>query len=136
MAVGGDIIEITYNHPTLGSGVFYPKSGEDSTFTPGGFIGNDDDNMLDGSGTSIRQLNQVRWKVAVTCSWDMNGADEVTKARQLSGSTEEADWTFTHINGTVWGGKGAPVGTIEGNGNASTFALTVSGGRGLKKIVG
>jgi hypothetical protein len=38
-AVGGDILEVTYAHETLGSGTFFPKSGEDSTFDLGGFRG-------------------------------------------------------------------------------------------------
>jgi hypothetical protein len=42
MAVHGDILEVTYNHPTLGSGVFYPKANEGNKFDPGGFRNNDD----------------------------------------------------------------------------------------------
>ena len=30
-AVGGDIIEAAFNHPTLGSGVIFPKANEDGT---------------------------------------------------------------------------------------------------------
>ena len=33
--VGGDIVELTFNHPTLGSGIIFPKSAEDSTFDLG-----------------------------------------------------------------------------------------------------
>ena len=42
-ATGGDILEITFNHPTLGSGTIYPKSGEDSTLITGGFRSEDED---------------------------------------------------------------------------------------------
>ncbi|MBC7486082.1 MAG: hypothetical protein H7282_04970 [Cytophagaceae bacterium] len=136
MAVGGDIVEITWNHPTLGTGVVYPKAAEDSTFDHGGFRGNDDANMIDGSGKTIRQLNRVRWSVETTCSWDMNSATEVEKFSALAGDPQEADWTFTHVNGVVKGGKGSPVGDIQGNGNAATFAIKISGGGKLKNIVG
>ena len=136
MAVGGDILEITYNHPTLGSGTIYPKSAEDSGFDPGGFRSADDANMVDGGGSMIDSMNQVRWKFNVLVSWDMNEEDELNKVIDLASSPEQADWTITSINGTVWGGKGKPVGDYEGNGNSPTFPLLVSGGGKLKKIVG
>jgi hypothetical protein len=134
MPVGGDIIEITYNHPTLGSGTIFPKSAEDGTFDLGGFRSNDDANMIDGGGNMIDQINRTRWSVETTVAWDMNVDETLEKLVALSGSPEQADWTFTHINGTIYGGKGKPVGDIQGNSNASTFTLKVSGGGTLKKI--
>jgi len=133
MATGGDIIEITYNHPTLGSGVIFAKSNEDSTFDLGGFRSNDDANMIDGSGTFIDQINRKRWKFSVMVAWNMNDANELEKIAQLSESSLLGDWTFSSINGTVWTGKGKPVGDYEGNGNNPTFTLVVSGGGKLKK---
>jgi hypothetical protein len=133
--VAGDIIEVTYNHPTLGSGVFYPKSAEDSTYDLGGYRGADDANMVDGSGATIRQLNRVRWSFEVVCASEMNVRQDLENLTALAGSDVEADWTITHINGTVYGGKGAPVGDIQANGNAGTFTLKVSGGGVMKKIV-
>lgn len=134
--IGGDITEITYNHPSLGTGTIYPKAAEDSTIDLGGFRGNDDTNMVDGGGHNIRQLNRVRWSVETTVAWDMNTREDLEKLTDLAGDPQESDWTFTHINGTVYGGKGAPVGDMAGNGNAATFTLKVSGGGKLKKIVG
>lgn len=133
-AIGGDLIEITYNHPTLGSGTFFPKSGEDSTFDTGGFRGNDDSGMVAGSGANIRQLNRKRWSLETTLAWDNNSAEEVEKLSALAASPEEADWTISHISGTIYGGKGSPVGDIQGNGNAATVPLKISGGGELKKI--
>jgi hypothetical protein len=136
MPVGGDITEIRYNHPSLGSGVWFPKAGEDSTFDNGGLRGNDDSNMIDGGGRAIRQLNRVRWSVEATISWDMNTASELESARKLAAHPVEAEWSISHVNGSVWKGIGAPVGDIQGNGNASTFSVKISGGGELKKIVG
>ena len=79
MAVGGDIIEITYNHPTLGSGVIFPKAAEDSTFNPGGFRSTDDNNMVDGAGNMIDQMNRSRWSFEGTIAWDMNVAEDLEK---------------------------------------------------------
>lgn len=134
--VAGDLLEITYNHPTLGNGVWAPKSAEDFTFDPGGFRTNDDANNVDGQGRSINQLNRVKWSAEGTVTWDMNSVNEMDQASALSGDPVDADWTFTHINGTVWAGKGRPVGDINGNSNAGTMDIKISGGQKLTKIVG
>ena len=133
-AVGGDITEISYNHPTIGSGRFFPKSAEDSTFGKGGFQSNDDANGVDGGGRAITQLNQVRWMFEGTLSWDANISDELEKLSKLSASPVDAEWTISSINGTVWAGLGRPVGDLQGNGNTATIALKISGGGKLKKL--
>ena len=132
----GDLKEITYNHPTIGSGVLYPKSAEDSTFDLGGFKGGDDANNVDGGGRNIRQMNRARWSLETSVTWDANDVNELDKLQQLAESPVEAEWTITHSNGTVWGGTGAPVGDIQGNGNAGTITLKIAGGGKLQKIVG
>lgn len=135
-ATGGDILEITYNHPTLGTGSWKPKAAEDSTFDLGGFRGNDDDNQVDGGGAKIRQLNRRGWSFEGVVAWDGNLTNELDQATRLAGDPVEADWTITHVNGTVWGGKGAPVGDIQGNGNTATMEIKLAGGDRLKKISG
>ena len=136
MPVGGDIIEITYNHPIVGSGTIYPKSTEDSTFNLGGFRSEDDMAKIAGDGSMIDTINRVRWSFEVPATWDQNSANELDKLIELAESPVEADWTISSINGTVWGGKGKPVGELPGNGNAATITLKLSGGGRLKKIVG
>jgi hypothetical protein len=135
-AVGGDILEITYNHPTVGTGIWFPKAAEDSTFDPGGIRTTDDANMVDGSGKAIYQKNRVRWSFEGTISWDANVANELEQLQSLAADPVEADYTITSINGTVWKGKGKPVGDIQGNGNAATIAVKLSGGGPMKKIAG
>lgn len=136
MAVGGDIIEATYNHPTVGSGILFAKAAEDSTFDLGGFRSSDEANGVDGGGNMIDQLNRVRWSMDLVVAWDMNTREDLENITAMTESPELADWTFSHVNGTVYGGKGKPVGDLQGNGNAATFPLKVSGGGKLKKIVG
>lgn len=132
-AIGGDITEITYNHPTLGSGIIFPKAAEDSTFDHGGFTENDDAQMIDGGGNMISQLNRKRWSFEGTVAWDQ--ADKtLQKIQDLAGSPVQAEWTFSHISGDVYGGTGKPVGEIQGDGNAATFKLKISGGGLMKKI--
>lgn len=135
-AIGGDITEITYNHPTLGSGVIFPKSDEDSEYDLGGLRSADDEGMVDGSGAMIDKMNRKRWSFGVAVAWDMNGREDLEKITEMAGHPVPADWTFSHINGTVYKGTGKPVGDYKGNGNQATFPLKVSGGGRAKKIVG
>jgi hypothetical protein len=133
MAVGGDITEITYNHPTIGSGVFYPKAGTASTFNLGGFRVADESNGIDGSGTMIAKMNRERWSFEGVIANDMNNAKDLENAVALASNPVPADWTFTHINGAIYGGKGMPVGDIKADGNEATFSLKVAGGGILKQ---
>ena len=133
-AVGGDIKEVTYNHPTLGSGSFFPKSGEGSTFDPGGFRVSDDANSVDGAGNNIKKINAVRWSCEVVISHDMNIREEAEKISALAADPVDAEWTISHINGTVYGGKGGPVGDITFDANEGTMPLKIGGGGKLKKI--
>lgn len=132
--VGGDIVEITFNHPTVGSGVLYPKSNEDSTLNPGGFVNNDDENGIDGSGTAIFQKSRVRSGFEVTLAHEMNLREDLEKVVAIAQSNEEADWTVTHVNGTIYAGKGLPVGAIASNMNAATFPLKVAGSGTWSKL--
>ena len=133
MPTGGDIIEITYNHATVGSGVLFCKAAEDNTFDFGGFRSADDMNMVDSGGNMLDQMNRARWSVEVVVSNDMNTREEMEKVNDLASSPILATWTFSHINGTVYTGTGKPVGDLAVNVNQSTFTLKVSGGGKLKK---
>ena len=134
MAIGGDLIEATYNHPTKGTGVFYFKGSEDGTFTPGGLTTNDDNSMVDGAGNAIYIMNRKMWSVEGVISWDMNINNELDKLQELSEDPLEAAWTFSHIGGTIWAGKGKPVGDIAGNTGQATMAFKIGGGGKLAKI--
>lgn len=135
MASGGDIIEITYNHPTLGTGVFLPKAGEDNSYFPGGVTTGSDANMITASGDPIWQQNRSRGYFVATVANEQNTKQDLEKIIELSASPVPADWTFSVINGVTYGGKGKPVDVPEGNINQSTFSLRVEGGQ-FKKIVG
>ena len=115
---------------------YFQKANEDSTFDPGGFRNDDDADSISGSGQAIYKKNRKRWSFEVVCAMDMNEAEEVDVLKNIAKENEEADWTITHINGTVYGGKGLPVGDLQWNGNASTFTFKVGGSNILSKIVG
>lgn len=135
MAVGGDIVEVTYNHPTIGSGTLFPKSGEDSTYDVGGVRTTDDANMVDGGGNPIWQKNRKMGFFECVCANDQNTRQDVENMALLAASPEPAEWTFSVINGTVYKGTGKPVGDIQGNINQATFTLKVAAPQ-FKKIVG
>ena len=127
MAVNGDIREITYSHPTIGSGAFKTKSNESNTFDPGGFRTNDDANQVTSDGTMMQQKNRVLGFLEVVCENDMDVRLDVQKVQELSADSVQADWTFTMNNGSVYKGKGTPVGDIQADTNTGTFTLKVNG---------
>lgn len=134
MPVGGDITEITYSHPTKGTGVIFIKAAEDSTFNLGGVRSDDDMNGVDGGGRGIYKLNRQRWSLDVTVSWDMNTGLDLEDLSALAADPLDGTFTVSHINGSIYGGTGRPVGDIAGNGNSSTFPLKLSGSGVLKKL--
>ena len=125
---GGDIIEISYNHPTVGSGVLSPVASQDNEYDLGGVRTDDDENKVTSKGEAIYTMNNKRWKVTALVTSDMNVRKEFEKIDAMSSSIDEATWSFLHINGTVYSGKGKPVGDLKLNVNQSTFSLIISGG--------
>jgi len=133
--VAGDILEITYNHPVIGSGTLYCKANEDSQVDKGGYRSEDDDAMVTGDGQIIDKINRKRWSYeAPPIAWDMTETDELDKLCELAASPIPADWTITSISGAIWGGKGKPVGDLKGATNTGQIPLKLAGGGVLKQI--
>lgn len=128
MTVGGDILEVTYNHPTLGSGTLFPKSSEDNMYDLGGFRSKDEASGIDGGGSPIDVMNQVRGFFEAVVANDMNTNKELEAVSALAASPVPATWTFSVVNGKSYTGSGKPVGDLSGNINQGTFKLKVSGG--------
>tara|TARA_R110002049_G_scaffold64570_1_gene170192 strand:+ start:1046 stop:1453 length:408 start_codon:yes stop_codon:yes gene_type:complete len=131
---GGDLIEITCNHPTLGSFSFATKSNESYTLDPGGFRSNDDANMITGNGVFIDQTNRVRWSFEGPIMTDFVSNNEILNLPELASSSELATWTFTHITGTIWRGKGKFVGDIQVDTNTAQLTAKIAGGGKLEKL--
>lgn len=128
----GDLKEATVNHPVEGSVVFQYKASEDNTFDLGGQRTTEVN--VTGNGTAMRKINAVPWVVSGLIAWDMITAKDAQALCRMAASTLEGDWTFTNVNGSVYGGKGSPMGDIVGNVNQSTVPTTISGGGQLTKI--
>ena len=136
MPSGGDITEVTWNHPVLGTGRFFPKAGEDSTYNLCGYKTDYSDTQIDGSSAFINSMQQRPWSFEVVCAWDMINPNrqELESMVAMSGSTQLANWTFTNINGITYGGNGKIVSDIQGSGKDCTISLKVMGGGILQQI--
>ena len=132
--VGGDIIEITCNHPVLGEFRFQAKSNEAFTLDPGGLRSNDDANMVTGAGTMIDQVNRVRWSLEGPVAVDHESGNELENLPALAESSELGTWTITHVSGTIWTGKGKVVGDLNSDTNAASMTLKVGGSGKLQRL--
>lgn len=130
---GGDITEIRYNNSEVGSGVFYPVSGQAGTLDPGGLRNTDDAAAMSGDGQLVITKNRVRGSLEIVCANDMNIRNDIEVYKALHQSTVITDWTISINNGTIWGGSGVPVGDLAADVNAATFPLKVAAGE-FKKI--
>lgn len=133
MAVSGDIKEITFNHPTLGSGTFKPIAGEDATFDVGGRRTLDED-VITSDGEKINKITMMPWKYESPVRWAASTGLDLEKLVALSGNPEDADWTFELMDETIYGGKGRPVGDFVGSSKDGTIPIKLSGGGGLRQI--
>lgn len=132
--IGGDIIEAVCSHPTLGDFRFQAKSNESFTMDKGGIRTNDDANSVTGAGEMIQQMNRVLWSVEGPVAVDMLSDNEIDGVPKLAASPELGTWTFTHISGAIYKGKGKPVGDIQWDTNTAQKTLKVAGGGQLEKI--
>lgn len=133
--IGGQLTEITWSHPDLGTGTIAPKSNEDSTLDTGGIRSDDEANGIAGDGTAIRKMNIIRWMVETTVANDTNVGKQLEKLAALAGNPKEATFRFTHINGSVYSGSGFPVGDIQASLGNATVKIKFAGSNTLKKIV-
>ena len=131
---GGDLVEITVNHPTLGNFNFATKSNESYTLDPGGYRSNDDANGVAGDGTFIDQVNRVRWSFEGPIVADFVSNNELENLPKLAASAELGTWTFTHITGVVWKGRGKFVGDIQVDTNTAQITGKIAGGSVLEKL--
>lgn len=130
---GGDVEEIVCKH-SLGTFRFQTKSNEDFTLNPGGFRANDDEDSITGGGQMIDQINRKRWSLEGPIAVDMESENESKNLPLLAKSSELGVWTISLANGTVYKGKGKPVGDLNFGTNEVQMTLKVSGSGILEKI--
>lgn len=132
--IGGDLLEITCNHPTLGNFTFATKSNESYTMDPGGTRSNDDANMVSGQGEMIDQVNKVRWSFEGPILVDFSSGNEIDNLPALAESSELGTWTFSHISGVVYRGRGKFVGDIQVDTNTAQITGKLAGGGKLERL--
>lgn len=132
--IGGDLIEITCNHPTLGNFNFATKSNESYTLDPGGRRSNDDANSISGNGVFIDQINRIRWSFEGPLMSNFISNNEIDNLPKLAESPELGTWTFSHISGVVWRGQGKFVGDIQIDTNTAQVSAKIAGGGVLEKL--
>jgi hypothetical protein len=123
--VGGDIIEITYNNPNVGSGVFFAVSNKDAELDLGGFRTNESKEGITGNGQLIRTIMNGRGKFTCDIAVDMNSRQDMENIAALAADLDETSWTISWINGITYGGSGFPVGQYQQNTKEATVKLTV-----------
>ena len=133
--IGGDSLEVTYNHPTLSTGTFDTKAAETATYDLGGIRNNDDASGITGGGQVIRTKNRVRPFFEVVIAVDFTAiGDTLEKLNDLAASPVDATWTISNINGGVYQLVGNIVGDIQLDTNASTLTIKVDGSNRMLKI--
>lgn len=125
MAVGGDVLELTSNHPSLGSFIYKVVRNQDNTYDTGGDRTNDDANMKTGGNEAIWQINGKMGAVNITLVNDME-QKTVERLEQEAAHPVPSVWTFSVINGKTYKGEGKPVGDINPNINNSTVAVKIA----------
>lgn len=132
--IGGDVTELTFNHPTLGNGVLFVKSDEDSELDTGGYRSADEEKGIDTGGNMIDTMTLSRWSSSFVVAGDMTTREDLEKLVDLASNPVQAVWTITHISGVIYQGTGKPVGDVKQALKAATIQLKVAGGGKLKKV--
>lgn len=131
--LGGDILEVVCQH-ALGEFRYAAKSNEDFNIDEGGIRVNDDANQITGNGQAIYQKNRVRWMLEGPIAIDFSSGKEQDSLNKLAEHPDEGTWTITHISGTIWKGKGSPVGDLQPSTNTAQMTLKVSGSGKLERL--
>ncbi len=132
--IGGDIVEATFNHPTIGQGVLFAKSDEDSELDLGGYRSADEEKGVDTGGNMIDTMTNSRWSATMVVAGDVITREDLEKLTSLTKDPVPAVWTITHISGAIYQGNGKPVGDVKENLKAATIQLKIAGGGECKKI--
>ncbi len=132
--IGGDITELTFNHPTVGTGVLFVKSDEDSELDLGGYRSADEEKSIDTGGNMIDVMTLSRWSATFVVAGDLTTREDLEKLTSLTSDPVLATWTITHISGAIYQGTGKPVGDVKQALKAATIQLKIAGGGKAAKV--
>lgn len=131
--IGGDLLEISVQHPTAGSKIIYGVAGETTTIKLGG-VENEDNGAVDGGQNLIVSKRLVPGHIQGPFANDNRSAlAEFEFIQNVAASPEEAVFTFRYIDNEVYSGSGTPVGEITLDAKAATFTMKIVSGRGFTR---
>jgi hypothetical protein len=131
MSASGDTLEITIEHPDVGSRNFSTKADQDVIKDIGGYTA---ELQMNGNGTGHKKMSAKPWELSGIESEtdDIAGDQEFLQAVQ--DSPDLATITWQHILGTVYSGQGTLTGDLKHNTNAGYTGLSIMGPGKFKKI--
>ena len=127
----GDITEIKVIHKTVGSKVFFVKAGEAVTFDLGGYSS---ERMVTGNAGGHKSLAAKPWEVGNAVLETIPGDDGVEFLQDIQNDPEDATIEVSHINGSVYKGKGSIEGDLKEDVKEGFTTVTFTGSGKLEKI--
>jgi hypothetical protein len=112
---GGDLKEVRFNNPDVGSGKFSSKSGETHTLMLDYYRTDDDDTNIDSSGNllNLKSLKPGAYEFTIVNDERNPNRQELETLVALSGSFTDTTWSFTSVNGIAYTATGNVVGDIS-----------------------
>jgi hypothetical protein len=129
--IGGDVKQISIDHPELGSRLLTPQSGEDFTIIKGGYQNADTETNVSATGKRIYQKNWIPWSVSGKIVLESGDHDYL---QDMATNPKEAVIGFLYMNGQIRVGKGSVVGGIDGETQTHTMTVKFSGSGKLELI--
>lgn len=127
----GDITEIKIIHKTVGSRVFYAKGGEAATFDLGGYSS---ERAVTGNGGGHKVLSAKPWEGGNAVLETVPGDGGIEFLQDIANDPEDATLELSHINGTVYKGKGSIEGDLKQDVKEGFTTVTFTGSGKLEKI--
>lgn len=127
----GDTLELTINHPTVGSKTFNCKGGEDVQIDFGGYTA---ERMVNGNATGHKSLSAKPWKIEGLSLEAMIGDGYQEFLQDVSNDPVDATITYSHINGSVYVGTGSVEADLKGSAKDGYIPCVFSGNGKLEKI--
>lgn len=131
--IGGDLLEISIIHPTVGAKIFYGVAGETTSIKLGG-VENEDNGIVDGGQNLLVSKKLVPGHITGPVSNDESASlTEFEFAQLVAASPVEATITFRYINDAIYSGQGTFMGEMMLDAKAATFPIKLVSGKGFTR---
>lgn len=127
----GDTLELTVQHPTVGSLALAVKAEEDVNVDKGGYSST---TVMNGNGTGHQQKTAKPWRITGLMLESEPGDGVLEFVQAVQDAPEAAVFTWQHINGTIYKGSGNFEGDLQMNANTGYIPCEISGPGRLKEL--